>query len=361
MVDAVVAGHICLDIIPDLSSLNTGQFEETFQPGRLMQSGPATLSTGGVVSNTGLALHRLGISTRLIAKVGADRLGRTLRQCLTDQGSSLDEGIITSPNSTTSYSIVISPPGTDRRFLHHPGSNNDFCESDVKDEQISDARLFHFGYPPLMERMYANNGSQLADLFKRVKKFGLTTSLDMAFPDPNTASGKADWRSILRSVLPFVDVFVPSMDEILFMLQKPTISSLSPALLESVSAELLDMGTSMVLLKLGDRGLYLRTADSIRLNSFGKISLSNSQQWADFKSWEPCFEVDVVGTTGSGDVTVAGFLAALVHGLSPIESITFALAVGACNVESPDALSGIRTWDETWRRVNSGWARKKNP
>ena len=31
--------------------------------------------------------------------------------------------------------------------------------------------------------------------------------------------------------------------------------------------------------------------------------------------------------------------------------------MGACNVEAADALSGIRPWEETWRRVRSGWAR----
>ena len=47
-----------------------------FAPGRLLQIGPATFSTGGPVSNTGLALHRLGIATRLMGKVGDDLLGQ---------------------------------------------------------------------------------------------------------------------------------------------------------------------------------------------------------------------------------------------------------------------------------------------
>ena len=46
-VDAVVAGHLCLDIIPDLSRLAGGQFDSTFRPGRLVQAGPATITTGG--------------------------------------------------------------------------------------------------------------------------------------------------------------------------------------------------------------------------------------------------------------------------------------------------------------------------
>jgi sugar/nucleoside kinase (ribokinase family) len=361
MDDAIVAGHICLDIIPDLSSINSDQFDLTFQPGRLLQAGPASLSPGGAVSNTGLALHRLGINTKLVAKVGDDELGKTLCQCLANQGSELANGIITSSQSTTSYSIVISPNGVDRRFLHHPGANDDFCALDIQYGEIKDEKLFHFGYPPLMKNMYSNYGSQLMEILKQVKEYGLTTSLDMAFPDPNSPAGKADWQAILCKVLPFVDIFVPSIDEILFMLKKAEASNLSTYLLERVSGELLDMGTKMVLLKLGDQGLYLRTAELEQGINFGRIYLNSNQQWSGFKTWAPCFDVNVVGTTGSGDVTVAGFLAALIHGLPPMDCVTFALGVGACNVETPDALSGVRSWDETWGRINSGWKRKQGP
>lgn len=358
MADAIVAGHICLDIIPDLSVVNCRQFDQSFQPGRLLQAGPATLSPGGAVSNTGLALHQLGINTKLIAKVGDDQLGKTLCQCLTNRDSELAKGIITSSESTTSYSIVISPHGSDRRFLHHPGANDDFCADDIQCAQIKGEKIFHFGYPPLMKNMYINGGRQLGELFKKVKGCGLTTSLDMAYPDPNSPSGKADWRATLCKVLPFVDIFVPSIDEILFMLDKTEISNLTTDLLERVSGELLDMGTKLVLLKLGDRGLYLRTTEFYPGINFGRIDFTNNQQWSGFKTWAPCFEVDVAGTTGSGDVTVAGFLAALLYGLSPMNCVTFALGVGACSVEIPDALSGVRSWDETWKRINSGWKRK---
>jgi len=359
MAVAIVAGHICLDIIPDLSALTAGQFDKHFRPGRLVQSGPASLSPGGAVSNTGLALNRLGINTRLIAKVGDDPLGKTLRQCLADQGPGLSEGIVSSADATTSYSIVISPQGTDRRFLHHPGANDLFTEGDINFDQLKDAKLFHFGYPPLMEKMYADDGSRLKHLFKAVKASGLITSLDLAFPDPDSAAGRADWHAILRNVLPYVDIFVPSIEEIHFMLRKSDTLDLTTSLLETMSEELLAMGTRMVLLKLGDRGMYLRTANLSRENDAGLGKLIDLHDWSNVNFAAPCFDVNVVGTTGSGDVTVAGFLAAVLHGLTPVDSMTFALAVGACNVETADVLSGIKSWDETWRRINSGWDRKE--
>ncbi len=361
MADAIVAGHLCLDIIPDLSALAPGQFDAAFQPGRLVQTGPAKLTTGGAVSNTGIALHRLGISTCLIARTGEDLLGNTLRQCVEDQGTGLAEGLIHKIESTTSYSLVISPPGVDRRFLHNPGANDDFSADDVSDTALIGSRLLHFGYPPLMANMYANNGEQLKQLFQRAKSFGLTTSLDMAYPDPDSPSGRADWLSILQNVLPFVDIFVPSFDEITYMLWKKTDIPLSNDLLTKTSSILLGMGAKMTLIKLGGRGLYLRTTNRLNLQNLGSGVKDTIDVWADFRAWLPCFMVDVVGTTGAGDVTVAGFLAAFLHGLPPIEAMTTALAVGACCVETSDALSGIRSWDATWQRIKSGWAVHPEP
>ena len=35
-----------------------------------------------------------------------------------------------------------------------------------------------------------------------------------------------------------------------------------------------------------------------------------------------------------------------------------AVAVGGCCVEAPDATSGIRSWEDTARRVKAGWSRR---
>jgi sugar/nucleoside kinase (ribokinase family) len=320
--------------------------------------GAASISTGGAVSNTGLALHRLGIDTRLLAKVGSDPLGQVIRQIVTSYASHLADGISSSAKTSTSYTVVINPPGSDRCFLHHPGVNDDFRSEDVRDKDVRDARLFHFGYPPLMAGMFADGGSHLTDIFRRVKSLGLTTSLDMALPDPNSPAGRADWRSILKNTLPYVDIFLPSLDEILYMLGR-TNSSLSLQLLTSVSDELLAMGTRMVVLKLGGYGLYLHTASASVLQNIGRARPS-SPAWADYENCQPCFQVNVAGTTGAGDSTIAGFLAALLRDLPPDRALDAALGVGACSVESADALSGIRPWDETLRRIDSGWARSSN-
>ncbi len=123
---AVVAGHICLDIILEMSEISPGNFQNVFRPGGLIQVGSARLCTGGPVSNTGLALHRLGVPTSLICKVGMDDFGDMVRSIVKSFDPGLAESIRTDSGAVTSYSVILSPPSVDRLILHNPGANHTF-------------------------------------------------------------------------------------------------------------------------------------------------------------------------------------------------------------------------------------------
>ncbi len=365
----IVAGHICLDIIPQLTGMSREAFERSFTPGHLVECGPTALSTGGAVSNVGLALHRLGIPTRLMGKIGPDLFGQAVRQIVEARGAGLADGMIVDPAAATSYSVCINPPEVDRIFLHYPGPNDTFSAADVRYDLTTAAQLFHFGYPPVMRCMYENDGAELIAILRRVRADGVTTSLDMTFPDPSAPAGRADWVKILRGALPYVDIFLPSIEEILFMLRRATyeelrtrfgadlLQGITPELLTDLGDELLGLGVKIAGLKLGDRGFYLRTADRAAIAGMGRAAPADPAAWADQELWAPCFRVEVVGTTGAGDAAIAGFIAGLLRGLSPAAALTAAVAAGACNVEAADALSGIRTWDETLGRIAAGWPR----
>ncbi|MBN1942465.1 MAG: carbohydrate kinase family protein, partial [Phycisphaerae bacterium] len=267
--------------------------------------------------------------------------------------------------------VVINFPGVDRIFLHCPGANDTFGATDVDSAALRDAKLFHFGYPTLMRRMYTHGGEELEALFRRAKQAGVTTSLDMAWVEPSSEAGQVDWPAVLKRLLPHVDVFLPSFDEILYMADRETFLSLQQAgagnvlgqadgdLIGQVAQKLLDLGAAVAVLKLGDQGLYLRaTTDKARLQAMGPCAPKDLLAWSGCELLAPCFCVNVAGTTGSGDCTIAGVLAGLLKGLGPVETIIAGVAAGACNVEAPDAVSGVRSWDEMQARIAAGWARR---
>ncbi|MFA9477440.1 carbohydrate kinase family protein [Phycisphaerales bacterium AB-hyl4] len=355
----VVAGHICLDLIPTFAPGKTGV---RLDPGTLVQVGPALRSTGGAVSNTGLALHRLGADVTLMGKVGDDPFGRDVLELLRQRDPALAEGMAVVTGEHTSYSIVVSPPGVDRMFLHCPGANDTFGPEDINPDRLAGAKLLHFGYPPIMKRMYREGGRELAQLLSEARQLGTATSLDTCDLDPDTEAGQTDWRSLLERVLPHVDVFAPSFDELCYMLQGPAneVGSPTPERLARLAETLLAMGAAVVVIKLGEHGLYLRTTDDrARLEQVPGDLLRDIDAWLGRELLSPCFEVEVVGANGSGDCTIAGLLAAILRGETPEQAATAATAVGACNVESADATTGVRPWPEVEARLKQGWARRK--
>ncbi len=132
---------------------------------------------------------------------------------------------------------------------------------------------------------------------------------------------------------------------------------MGPTMISELGQALLDMGAKIVGLKIGDRGLYLRTANAATPAQMGRSLVSDKAAWSDRELWAPCFATQVAGTTGSGDATIAGFLMGLLRGMAPEETLLAACAVGACSVEAVDALSGIRSWPETSERIAAGWPR----
>jgi sugar/nucleoside kinase (ribokinase family) len=360
-----VAGYICLDVIPTFDD-EKKMLDPLFQPGKLVTVGTAVTAPGGAVSNTGLALHRLGIAVKLVGKVGNDLFGQELLKQYGQYHENLAAGMIINPEEVTSYTIVISPPGVDRFFLHCSGANNTFSANDVGSRALAGAHIFHFGYPPLMRSMYQNEGAELALLLQRAKAAGLTTSLDMAIPDPSSEAAGVDWRALLRRVLPYVDIFLPSFEEVLFMLgdlhnetltqQGKDGNQATGKFLNQAARQLLDMGAAVVVIKLGDQGLYMRTtAAAGRFAAMGAAAPQDTSQWQERELLSPCFQANVVGTTGAGDCAIAGFLAGLLKGLPVEEVLTIATAVGAFNVEGPDATSSIPDWDSVQTRIQAGW------
>jgi sugar/nucleoside kinase (ribokinase family) len=321
-----------------------------------------SIAAGGAVANTGLAAHRLGLTVRLMSLVGEDALG----QLILDTLSKRDPGLITNvrvlPGQPSSYSIVLSPGRADRLFLHCPGTNALFGREHINFDVAAQARIVHLGYPPILPRLIRGDGEELARVFAEFKAHGAVTSLDMCMPDVHGEAGRADWRAIFRNTLKYVDIFVPSYEEIVFTLRRDDFDKGSAHMrtvrnrdyVRSITEELIEMGVAVAGVKCGADGLFLQTASKLRIDGL-RDRLSLPPDWDGASAWHPAFAVQVVGTTGAGDAAYAAILASMLRSQPISQTARWACAVGACNVEAADAESGILPWETIAQRLAAGW------
>ena len=326
---------------------------------------------GGAVANTGLAMKHLGVDVRLMGKIGKDELGTLILNCLEKYGAA--EGMILADQEKTSYSVVLAIPGIDRVFLHDPGANVNFSGSDLDFEAIKEADLFHFGYPTLMQNMYRNQGEEMARMFRQIKEGGTAISLDMAAIDPASKAAGADWKGILGNILPYVDFFVPSAEELCFMLDgeryrewtrradgRDVTEVIRVRDVKPLGQMALDMGARVVLIKCGALGIYYRTACKNGIEDMCRQLNLSMEAWKGKEGFEPSFEPDtVVSATGAGDTSIAAFLASVLGEADLKEAVEMAAAEGACCVAAYDALSGLRSLEEMKERIRKGWSKRE--
>ncbi len=371
MKKVISAGHICLDITPVFQGGKVKRLDEVLAPGKLIQMGEADVHTGGSVANTGLAMKFLGADVKLMGKTGDDEFGSMVRAIVAEHGAG--EGMLTVEGETTSYSVVLAIPGVDRIVLHHPGANDTFSSDDIPEEVLKDCALFHFGYPTLMRKMYEDDGAELVKLLQKVKAAGAATSLDFAMINEDTDAGVADWEGILENVLPYVDFYVPSVEELCFMLDKERFADWQVRAAGGDITEVLDIekdvkplaeqclafGARMVLIKCGVAGMYFRSNDAIHLRKVGSELCLDARDWADQEIFETCYEPErVLSGTGAGDTSIAAFLTAMLKGYSAQWCVRLAAAEGASCVAAYDALGGLKSLEELEDKINKGWKKR---
>lgn len=367
----IAAGHICLDITPVFHSRKVKRLDELLLPGKLLHVGDADVHTGGSVANTGLAMKILGADVSLMGMVGADSFGEIVKNILKKYDA--EEGLLVQEGRSTSYTIVVAVPGVDRVFLHNPGANDEFCADDIPEDKLREAALFHFGYPPIMKKMYQNNGEELVNIMCRAQDAGAATSLDLAAVDPESDAGMADWKEIIRRVLPYVDFFVPSVEELCYMIDRERFEEWQRRADGRDITEILDVekdirpladlcmeyGAKVLMIKCGAPGMYYRTAEKQVLDTISSRIALQTEDWADKEGFEKSYVPEtVLSGTGAGDTSIAAFLTAMLNGYDLEWCMHFAAAEGASCVEAYDSLGGLRTLDELREKIACGW--KKN-
>lgn len=313
----VVAGHVCVDLIPQFTGT------PAIVPGTLRSVGALGLELGGCVANTGRALTRLGLPVAVRACVGDDTLGDAVTT-LAERESFASIDIRPVPGVGTSYSIVVETPGRDRMFWHHAGANGAF---DGRDLDLAGAGILHVGYPSLLPAMLDRDGAALRELFARARQAGVVTSLDLAVTTP-PPDDPTLWQRFLAAILPLTDVVSPSIDDL-----RSIAASVDPrwatASSQELAVDLVTRGAAVAVVTAGARGMSIATASVTRLSDAGRL-LRDLPGWADVRRHLPPAPLGrVVSTNGAGDAASAGFLAGIARGLAPDAALQLAAETAA--------------------------------
>lgn len=286
------------------------------QKGKLVPIDHAELTNGGCALNTTIALSKLGIKSTIIGKIGDDGCGHFLLDRLKALG--LDtKGVRIDPTIHTSATAVMVSEDGERTFLHSYGANGTFTETDVDYALFKKTDIVNIGGVMLLP---AFDGWPCAALLETCKQMGKITVLDTAWD----SSGR--WMEILEPSMPYIDVFMPSLDEAIELSGKT-----DP---EEIADEFLSMGVNICVIKLGPEGCLIKQRDQTAIYIDG------------YKN------IKVADTTGAGDAFVAGFLAGLAHDWDITKCGRFANAVGAHCVMGVGASSGIKPMAEVIKFMN---------
>lgn len=286
--------------------------------GALIRTEPLLLTTGGIVSNAGITLARLGMRVAALTYVGDDAWAEVVRSGY--QTEEIDTThLLTHPTAPTSTTAVLIDPSGERSFLHAVGAPKLLDKKTFLDrlELFSKSRVMLLGYYPLLPNLQ----NDLPEVLAAIRKVGCQTALDSA------ANGGA--LQPLDACLPHLDYYVPSLAEAVHQTG------------EHDPRKILD-----VFRKAGAQGLL-----GIKLGSAGALLSPQPGTFIEIAAVFPPGKV--VDTTGAGDCFLGGLLAGMLRGSTAEEAGRLAAATGACCVTALGATTAIRSYAETVRLARS--------
>ena len=248
------------------------------------------LVLGGSSSITAYNLASMGAKVDFCGIVGTDLFGRFVRDFLRS-GNVGTSRLIHNSGEKTGVTIWHSLKQR-RAALTYPGTIPLLCAQQV--ENLHHARHLHVGSYFLLTSFQPG----AAELFRKAKNLGLTTSLDCNF-DPSER-----WDGQIREVLPYVDFFLPND------LEAKQLTGEATAI--RAARSLAQFGNTVVV-KQGARGAIV---------CYGKKTIR-----------VPALKVRVVDTTGAGDSFNAGFLSAHLRGKGVTESVQTGIQAAARSVQ----------------------------
>jgi sugar/nucleoside kinase (ribokinase family) len=306
-VDVLICGTCVADILVKPVPLGAA-----IGGGRLFHVDPISVTTGGIVCNTGIALRRLGMRVAAAGLVGNDLWGGMIRARLAAEGVDV-AALGTHPTLATSTTAALIDPGGERTFAHHIGAPAAIDLAFVKRHaaHFGRCRMAVLGYVGLLPGLEP----ELAPAVAAIHATGCRVALE--------TSGNGGTLDAIAAALPHVDVYVPSLDEAAHQ----TGLTAPRAIVDRYRG---CGAAGIVGVKLGTRGTLLSPAPGAFLDI-------------------PCLPAPgpVADTTGAGDSLLAGLIAGLLRGMEPLAAGRLGAATAACCVTAVGATAGLRSFEET--------------
>jgi sugar/nucleoside kinase (ribokinase family) len=305
--DCVVVGSCVVDVLARPVPLT-----EPIGGGRLIESDPLGLTTGGIVSNSGITMARLGMRVAAFSYVGNDAWAEVIRRRYAEEGIDTT-ALATHPTAATSTTAVLIDASGERTFVHCVGAPRLLDKAALMGrlDLFAKSRAMLIGYYPLMRNMQPD----LPEIFAAIRETGCLTALD--------AAGDGGTMDPLSKILPHVDFYLPSQSEAEHQTGKS-----DP---RAIIATYRDAGAQGWL--------------GVKLGSKGAILSPNPGQFVEVGPVKP--PGPIIDTTGAGDAFFGGVLAGFLRGLSPAHAGRLGAAAGACCVTGLGATTAIRRYDET--------------
>lgn len=300
-IDCVVCGSCVVDVLVrpvDLSSPIGG--------GKLVRTEPLVLTTGGIVSNAGITLARLGMRTAAFTYLGDDAWAEVIRQRYAAEG--IDASHLRAlPGEGSSTSAVLIDSEGERSFMHAVGAPKRLDRAAFLDQMDlwRRSRAMLLGYYPLLPSLI----DHLPEVLAEIRAAGCMTALD--------AAGDGGTMQPLERILPHLDLYVPSLDEA----QHQT-GLEAPREIIAVYREA------------GAKGLL-----GVKLGAEGLLLSPQPDEWVKIAPITPPGEV--VDTTGAGDCFLGGLLCGLLRGMDVADAGRLGAAAGACCVTALGATEGV--------------------
>lgn len=262
----------------------------------------------GAGGYTGIAMSRLGLRCCCIDKIGSDIFGQFTRQEMELYG--LDMSHVTVHPGDHMFCVIFAQDGEGGTMAcSYPP---EFSETTFREVANMVA-----GAPP-GKLMYVYSwfwsffqpgmaGEPTHEIVRDATARGYTIMLDVNYKPKETPPGFE--LAELRKALPYVEVLLPNMRDAEIM-----VGRLNPV--DTVRA-LRDLGANVVVLKAGEEGCYLGSAEGI-------VHI-------------PAPAVSVLDTTGAGDIFGGGFAYGWLQGWEVERSGAFANAAAAYSISHEKA------------------------